>query len=93
MTPDTTGETVDGMSREKIKTMIDLIRQERWRWTPVKRIYIPKRIGKLTAAWIAFLVVKSDARSGTASFSMPTLNLALAIIRMDFAQDGDVTAP
>ena len=30
MTPDTTGETVDGMSREKIKTMIDLIRQERW---------------------------------------------------------------
>jgi len=28
------------MSREKIKTMIDLIRQERWRWTPVKRVYI-----------------------------------------------------
>lgn len=47
MTPDTTGETVDGMSREKIKTMIDLIRQERWRWTPVKRVYIPKRNGKL----------------------------------------------
>jgi len=46
MTPDTTGETVDGMSREKIKTMIDLIRQERWRWTPVKRVYIPKRNGK-----------------------------------------------
>src|SRR6266536_6144491 len=47
MTPDTTGETVDGMSREKIKTMIDLIRQERWRWTPVKRVHIPKRSGKL----------------------------------------------
>jgi group II intron reverse transcriptase/maturase len=47
MTPDTTGETVDGMSREKIKTMIDLIRQERWRWTPVKRVFIPKRSGKL----------------------------------------------
>jgi group II intron reverse transcriptase/maturase len=47
MTPDTTGETVDGMSREKINTMIDLIRQERWRWTPVKRVYIPKRSGKL----------------------------------------------
>ena len=46
MTPDTTGETVDGMSREKIKTMIDLIRQERWRWTPVKRVYIPKKSGK-----------------------------------------------
>jgi len=47
MTPDTTGETVDGMSREKIKTMTALIRQERWRWTPVKRVYIPKRSGKL----------------------------------------------
>jgi retron-type reverse transcriptase len=47
MTPDTTGETVDGMSREKIKTMIDLIRQERWRWTPVKRVDIPKKSGKL----------------------------------------------
>jgi group II intron reverse transcriptase/maturase len=46
MTPDNTGETVDGMSKEKIKTMIDLIRQERWRWTPVKRVYIPKRNGK-----------------------------------------------
>jgi len=47
MTPDTTGETVDGMSREKIDTMIGLMRQERWRWTPVKRISIPKRNGKL----------------------------------------------
>src|SRR6266536_483526 len=47
MTADTTGETVDGMSKEKIKTMIDLIRHERWRWTPVKRVYIPKRSGKL----------------------------------------------
>ena len=47
MTPDDTGETVDGMSREKISTMIDLIRWERWRWTPVKRVYLPKRNGKL----------------------------------------------
>ena len=47
MTPDTTGETVDGMSRRKIDTMIDLIRRERWRWTPVKRVYIPKHTGKL----------------------------------------------
>jgi group II intron reverse transcriptase/maturase len=47
MTPDASGETVDGMSREKIATMIDQIRHERWRWTPVKRVYIPKRNGKL----------------------------------------------
>lgn len=66
MTPDTTGETVDGMSREKIKTMIDLIRQERWRWTPVKRVYIPKKSGKLRpvlATW--------DIRSQTRRLHQP----------------------
>ena len=47
--------------------MIDLIRQERWRWTPVKRVYIPKRNGKLTAARTAFLVVESDARGGAST--------------------------
>ena len=44
MTADTTGETVDGMSKEKIKTIIDLIRHERWRWTPHRRTY-PHKIG------------------------------------------------
>jgi group II intron reverse transcriptase/maturase len=47
MTPGATGETVDGMSVEKIKTMIDALRHERWRWTPAKRVYIPKKNGKL----------------------------------------------
>src|SRR5436305_8115909 len=41
MTPDTTGETVDGMSKEKISAMIDRIRHERRRCTLVKRVYIP----------------------------------------------------
>src|SRR5260370_27195979 len=47
MRPDTTGVTVDGLSREKINTMIGLIRQERWLWAPVKRVYIPKRNAKV----------------------------------------------
>ena len=47
MTPGTTGETVDGMSLAKIGTIIDAMRHERYRWTPVKRIYIPKKNGKL----------------------------------------------
>jgi hypothetical protein len=64
MTPDTTGETVDGMSREKIKTMIDFIRQERWRWTPCEKSLHPKEIGKVKTTWIAFLVVEGHARSG-----------------------------
>jgi hypothetical protein len=45
-TPGTTGETVDGMSEAKIARIIDMVRHERWRWSPVKRVYIPKRNGK-----------------------------------------------
>lgn len=45
MTPGVTGETVDGMSLEKIDLIIDMVRHERWRWSPVKRIRIPKKNG------------------------------------------------
>lgn len=37
MTPGVTGETVEGMSRAKIDAIIDALRQERYRWTPVRR--------------------------------------------------------
>jgi len=47
MTPGVTSETVDGMSLEKIGTIIDALRAERYRWTPVKRVQISKRNGKL----------------------------------------------
>jgi retron-type reverse transcriptase len=47
MTPGVTGETVDGMSRTKIGTIIADLRDERFRWTPVRRVEIPKRNGKL----------------------------------------------
>jgi len=32
---------------QKIESLIDEIRQERYRWTPVRRVYIPKKTGKL----------------------------------------------
>jgi retron-type reverse transcriptase len=38
---------VDAMSLEKIGAIIGLLRQERYRWTPVRRTYIPKKSGKL----------------------------------------------
>ena len=47
MTQGATHETVDAMSLRKIETIIDAIRHERYRWTPVKRIYIPKKNGKM----------------------------------------------
>jgi group II intron reverse transcriptase/maturase len=43
MTPGTTRETVDGMSLDKIETIITVLRQERYRWTPVRRTYIDKK--------------------------------------------------
>jgi len=42
LTPGATVETVDGMSQAKIQAIIDALRQERYRWTPVRRIYIEK---------------------------------------------------
>ena len=37
------GETVDGMSREKIGAIIGLLRQERYRFAPARRVYIEKK--------------------------------------------------
>ena len=42
MTPGATGETVDGMSLGKIDRIIDTMRHERYRFSPVRRIFIPK---------------------------------------------------
>ena len=47
MTPGPTQETADGMSMEKIGAIIDAMRHERYRFSPVRRIYIPKKNGKL----------------------------------------------
>ena len=46
MTPGATKETVDGMSLAKIDAIIEALRSERYRWTPARRVYIPKSNGK-----------------------------------------------
>ena len=45
MTPGTRGETVDGMSLEKIDRIIEAIRYERWKWPPARRVYRDKPKG------------------------------------------------
>lgn len=47
MTKGITPETADGMSLGKIERIITLVRHERFRWTPVRRTYIPKSNGKM----------------------------------------------
>ena len=46
MTPGPCGETADGMSMAKIGRIIDALRHERYRFAPVKRVYIPKTNGR-----------------------------------------------
>jgi retron-type reverse transcriptase len=47
LTPGVTAATVDAMSLEKIERIIAALRHERYRWTPVRRLCIPKTSGKL----------------------------------------------
>jgi group II intron reverse transcriptase/maturase len=48
MTPGSTPETVDGMSQRKIDAIIEAVRSERYRWTPVRRVYIEKKCSTKT---------------------------------------------
>jgi len=47
MTPGATAETVDGMSLARIGRIIDALRCERYRFAPARRVWIPKKNGKL----------------------------------------------
>ncbi len=47
MTPGVTPETADEMSLKKIDNIIESVKFERYRWTPVRRTYIKKANGKL----------------------------------------------
>lgn len=46
MTPGPTPETADAMSLAKIDAIIEALRYERYRWQPVRRIYIEKKNSK-----------------------------------------------
>ncbi len=45
MTPGAGGKTADSMSEDKIDQIIGLMRHERYRFGPARRVYIPKKNG------------------------------------------------
>jgi group II intron reverse transcriptase/maturase len=47
MTPGASEETADGMSEDKIEQITGLMRREQYRFSPARRVYIPKKNGKL----------------------------------------------
>src|SRR6266540_3917780 len=47
MTPGASAETADGMSEDKIDQIIEAMRHERYRFSPARRVYIPKKNEKL----------------------------------------------
>ena len=47
MTPGASEGTADGMTEDTIDQIIELARHERCRFSPARRIYIPKKNGKL----------------------------------------------
>ena len=47
VTPGASEETADGMSEDKIDQIVGLMRHERYRFAPARRVYIPKKNGKL----------------------------------------------
>lgn len=47
MTPGVSEETADGMSEGKIDQIIEAMRGERYQFSPARRVYIPKKNGRL----------------------------------------------
>jgi retron-type reverse transcriptase len=47
MTPGVSEETADGMSEAKIEQIAGLMRREKYRFSPARRVYIPKKNGRL----------------------------------------------
>ena len=47
MTPGASAETADGMSEDKIHEITGAMRAERYRFSPARRTYIPKKNGKM----------------------------------------------
>ena len=98
MTPGPDAETADGMTLGKIERIINALRQERYRFKPVKRVYIPKKDGKQRPlglpSWSDKLVGEVVRLLCTTSRSFPIIPISSMRCRSGLQQAvGDVSRP
>ncbi len=72
MTKGTTDETVDGMSLSKIATIIQALRDGTFQWPPVRRVYIPKKQGKMRPLGDFYIIPRNGALSFNQASPSPT---------------------
>ena len=86
MTPGATPETVDGMSMDKIDSIIEAIKYERYQWTPVRRTYIKKGQRKAATTWITHMERQTVAGSNT----LHSRSILRTAIQRDIPMDSDL---
>ena len=81
MTPGATAETVDGMSLDRIEHIIDEMRHERYRFSPVRRVLIPKKNGKLRPLGVPGWMATVRARSLSYAHENIPINVEIILDR------------
>jgi hypothetical protein len=95
LTPGAAMETVDGMSLQKIEAIIDALRHEQYRWTPVRRTYIPKKSGKLRPLGLptwSDKLLQEGIRLILEAYYEPQFNRDVVINKNSRARPGQSTA-
>jgi hypothetical protein len=90
MTPAASEETADGMSEGKIDQIVELMRRERFRFSPARRVYIPKKNGS-SAPWDCRRGRTSGSARWSASCWRRTMSRAFLTGRTDSGKDADAT--
>ena len=93
MTPGITEETVAGMSMAKIAKIIEAIRQEKWHWTPVRRVLKDKPKGGKRPLGMPIWSDKVGQDIVRSLLSKPTMNHNSQPTATDSDRTGDAKQP
>jgi len=82
LTPGTDPEdTVDGMSLRKIETMIKNLQEKTYQWKPTRRVYIPKKNGRLRPLGMPITVSYSTSFKKCCGFTLCQRGTVKAVLR------------